>query len=96
MGVSRSRVEPPPSLVERRPRRSWNPLFLSALPEEGLGSCWLKDTLKQRPPAILMGVARAVIVLVLECAYVVGGEVVAATTRALAGTAGAGTSTRSR
>jgi hypothetical protein len=54
-------------------------------PEGGLGSIWLKHALKQRSPTILIGVARAVVVLVLERAFVVGGEVVAATTRVLAG-----------
>ena len=56
-------------------------------PEGGLGSSWLKHALKQRPqpPTTLIGVVRAVIVLVLERAFVVKGEVVAATTRALAG-----------
>ena len=37
------------------------------------------------PPTTLMGVVRAVVVLVLERVFVVGGEVVAAITRALTG-----------
>ena len=59
--------------------------FLVCPPEGGLGSSWLKHALKQRPPTTLIGVVRAVVVLVLERDIVVGGEVVAATTRVLAG-----------
>ena len=44
-----------------------------------------KHTSKQRPPTTLVGVARAVVVFVLERVFVVGGEVVAATARVLAG-----------
>jgi hypothetical protein len=69
-------------------------VFLSAPSEGGLGSSWLKHALKERSPTTLIGVVRAVVVLVLERVFVVGGEVVVATTRALAG--GAETSTRSR
>jgi hypothetical protein len=40
--------------------------LLSAPPEGGLGSSWLKHALKQKPSATLVGVVRAVVVLVLE------------------------------
>ena len=60
-------------------------LFLVCPPEGGLGSSWLKHASKQRSPTTLIGVVRVVVVLVLERVFVVGGEVVAATTRALAG-----------
>jgi hypothetical protein len=60
--------------------------FFVCPPEGGLGSSWLKHALKQRSPTALKGVVRAVVVLVLERVFVVGGEVVAATTRVGAGT----------
>ena len=44
-----------------------------------------KTRTRERSPTTLIGVARVVVVLVLERVFVVGGEVVAATTRALAG-----------
>ena len=60
--------------------------FFFVCPSEGgLGSSWLKHALKQRSPTTLIGVVRVVVVLVLERVFVVGGEVVAATTRVLAG-----------
>ena len=49
-----------------------------------VSSC-LKHTLMQRSPTTLIGVVGVVIVLVLERVFVVGGEVMAATTRILAG-----------
>ena len=54
-------------------------------PGGGSGSRWLKHASKQRSPTTLVDVVRAVVVLVLERAFVVGGEAVAVTTRALAG-----------
>jgi hypothetical protein len=39
--------------------------FFVCPPEGGLGSSWLKHALKQRPPTTLIGMARAVVVLVL-------------------------------
>ena len=44
---------------------------------------WLKHTLKKRSPTTLIGVVGVVVVLVFERAFVVGGEVMAATTRIL-------------
>jgi hypothetical protein len=49
---------------------------------------WLKHASKQRPLIALAGVVGPVVVLVLGRAFVVGGEVVAATTRVLAGRGG--------
>jgi hypothetical protein len=54
--------------------------FFVCPPEGGLGSSWLKHALKQRSPITLTGLVRAVVVIVLERVFVVGGEVVAATT----------------
>ena len=59
--------------------------FFVCPPEGGLASSCLKHALKLRSPATLIGVFRAVVVLVLERVFVVGGEVAAATTRVLAG-----------
>jgi hypothetical protein len=50
-----------------------------------LCSSWLKHASKQIPPTTLEGVARAAVAPVLERAFVVGGEVLAATPRVLAG-----------
>ena len=52
--------------------------FFCVPPEGGLGSSWLKHALKQRSPPTLIGVVGAAVVLVLERAFVVGGEVAVA------------------
>jgi hypothetical protein len=52
--------------------------FFVCPPEGGSGSSWLKHASKQRSPTKLVGVVRAVVVPVLERAFVVGGEVAVA------------------
>jgi hypothetical protein len=75
-------------LLSSKPRFQLE-FFSSFCLPPGLGSSWLKHALKERPPTALIGVARAVVVLVLERVFVVGGEVAAAT-RVLAGRGGQG------